>query len=74
MFWFQFQCSFLVSYNSIVLEYAHEDPIIGSTERLKCLARKRGFPEEIQVVKWYKDGERINENQKYRVVDASHHM
>ena len=46
----------------------HEVPVVGLTKQLKCFARKRGFPEDIKVVRWDKDGKRINGNQKYQVV------
>ena len=47
---------------------ASEVPVVGSTKQLVCYADKRGFPEEVKAVRWYKDGNRISENDKYQIV------
>ena len=58
-----------VPYTSKLLEAtASEVPVVGSTKQLICAADKRGFPEEIKAVRWYKDGEKISEGEKYQIV------
>ena len=62
-----FSVSFSVAYTSKILEAtASEVPVVGSTKQLVCYPDKRGFPEEIKAVRWYKDGERISESEKYQ--------
>ena len=67
----KFTLLFSVTYTSKVQEAtATEVPVVGSTKQLVCYPDKRGFPEEIKAVRWYKDGERISENQKYQIVGS----
>ena len=47
---------------------ASEVPVVGSTKQLICNADKHGFPGDVKAMRWYKDGERINEKkQKYQI-------
>ena len=67
----KFTILFSVPYTSKVQEAtATEVPVVGSTKQLVCYPDKRGFPEEIKAVRWYKDGERISDNQKYQIIGS----
>ena len=62
-----FSVSFSVAYTSKLQEAtANEVPVVGSTKQLICYRDKRGYPEEVKAVRWYKDGERISESEKYQ--------
>ena len=64
-----FTLLFSVVYTNELLELsASEVPVVGSTKRLVCNADKRGFPEEVKAVRWYKNGDKISEKEKYQMV------
>ena len=59
---------FSVPYTSKLQEAtAGEVPVVGSTKQLVCSADKRGYPEEMKAMRWYKDGEKISEGEKYQI-------
>ena len=59
---------FSVLYTSKLQEAnATEIPVVNSTKQLMCSTDKPGFPEEIKAVRWYKDGEQINDGEKYEI-------
>ena len=65
-----FAVLFSVTYTSKVEEKpTTEVPVVGlSRKQLICYGDKQGFPEEVKAVRWYKDGERISESEKYQIV------
>ena len=65
-----FSVLFSVTYTSKVEEaLGSEVPVVGSsTKQLVCYRDKRGYPEEVKALRWYKDGERISEGEKYQIV------
>ena len=67
-----FSVLFSVAYTSKLEEAdAGEVPLVSSTKQLVCYPDKRGFPEEVKAVRWYKDGEKISEkNQKYHTAGS----
>ena len=65
-----FAVLFSVTYTSKLEQAtASEVPVVGSSRKqLICYPDKRGYPEEVKAVRWYKDGEKISESEKYQIV------